>query len=136
MFNDLPSRIAGKTNGSGVVTSSDVRVHLELVESLLNTVKEPRIRILSALSLFKLKMPWIYEIGIETLRLVDSDSNKSLKESAVENYNEYVLLALDNILRLNDFPSQTLGDMMKYQMLQEMMVSDMRLYLEDNVTKT
>ena len=72
MFNDLPSRIAGKTNGSGVVTSSDVRVHLELVESLLNTVKEPRIRILSALSLFKLKMPWIYEIGIETLRLVDS----------------------------------------------------------------
>jgi hypothetical protein len=81
MFEDLPSRIENRVDPD--FRRRKMRFHPMMMEELLHMGKEvnSRIPILMVLSIFKNEFPWIYEIGNETLKLLQS--KKSIKEKQI-----------------------------------------------------
>ena len=77
MFQDLPTRIdRNVSNNDG--NRKLRKLHPMFIEEILHSSKDESIGFIMVLSLFKNEMPWIYEIGIETLRNIKA--SKSLKD--------------------------------------------------------
>ena len=73
MFDDLPSRIERRVDPE--FRRRKMRFHPMMMEELLHMSKEgidPHIPILMVLSFYKNDFPWIYEIGSETLKLLQT----------------------------------------------------------------
>lgn len=85
MFEDLPSRIENRV-------APDFRrkrnFHPMMMEELLHMGKgaNSHIPILMALSIYKNDFPWIYEIGNETLKLIQTKKSQKEKENAVREF--------------------------------------------------
>jgi hypothetical protein len=80
MFEDLPSRIEKGVDPE--FRRRKIKFHPMMIEDLLHRGKEinPHIAILITLSFFKNDFPWIYDIGNETLKLVQSKGSIKEKE--------------------------------------------------------
>ncbi|MBI3583770.1 MAG: toll/interleukin-1 receptor domain-containing protein [Nitrospinae bacterium] len=96
MFEDLPSRIERRVDPE--FGRRKMRFYPMMMEELLHMGKgvNSHIPILMALSIFKNDLPWIYEIGNETLKLIRSKNRffrnkvevKKLSLIKFRNYNE------------------------------------------------
>ncbi|MBI5748365.1 MAG: TIR domain-containing protein [Nitrospinae bacterium] len=86
MFEDLPSRIERRVDPE--FRRRKMRFHPMMMEELLHMGKgvNSHIPILMALSIFKNDLPWIYEIGNETLKLIRSKKSPEEKENAVREF--------------------------------------------------
>jgi hypothetical protein len=87
MFEDLPSKIESRVDPE---VKKRRRFHPMMIEELLHIGKEvkPHISILMALSIFRNDFPWIYEVGNETLKLVQLKKSPKEKEMAVRDFFE------------------------------------------------
>jgi hypothetical protein len=87
MFEDLPSKIESRVDPD---FKKRRRFHPMMIEELLHMGKEVKshIPILMALSLFRNDFPWIYEMGNETLKLVQLKKSPKEKEMAVRDFLE------------------------------------------------
>lgn len=88
MFEDLPSRIENRVDPE--FKRRRMRFHPMMMEELLHFGKgvNSHIPILMALSIFKNEFPWIYEIGNETLKLLQSKKTPKEKQMAVREFLE------------------------------------------------
>lgn len=87
MFEDLPSKIESRVDPD---FRKKRRFHPMMIEELLHMGKEVKshITILMALSIFRNDFPWIYEMGNETLKLVQLKKSPKEKEMAVRDFLE------------------------------------------------
>ena len=84
MFQDLPSRIESRIDPEyRDGKRRKRRIHPMMVEELIRMTPNPYIGMLIALGLVKDKMPWLYELGTETLKVIKSDTSLKEKEKAV-----------------------------------------------------
>jgi len=89
MFEDLPSRIESRIDPD---IRRRKRFHPMMMEELLHIGigkgANSHIPILMALSIFKNDFPWVYEIGNETLKLIQTKKSPKEKETAVREFLE------------------------------------------------
>lgn len=93
MFQDLPSRIEKNIN-TDYRERKRRRLHPELIEEIFHISKDPKIGIVLGLGLLKDKFPWIYDIGMDTLNIMDSNINpdeKLIKFEQLERIIEFSL---------------------------------------------
>ena len=88
MFEDLPSRIESRVDPE--FRRRKMRFHPMMMEEMMHMGKDvnSHIPILMVLSIFKNEFPWIYEIGNETLKLIQSKKTIKEKEIAVREFLE------------------------------------------------
>jgi hypothetical protein len=88
MFADLPSRIESRVDPD--FRRKKIRFHPMLMEELFHMDKEvgSHIPILMMLSVFKNEFPWIYELGSETLKILQAKRSSKEKQIAVREFLE------------------------------------------------
>jgi hypothetical protein len=87
MFEDLPSRIENRVDPE---FRKRRKIHPAMIEELLHFTKgaNSHFPILMALSIFKNDFPWIYELGNETIKILQTRKSNKEKESAVRDFLE------------------------------------------------
>jgi len=94
MFQDLPSRIENNVR----IDNRDKKrrkFHPMMIDELCHIPKNPLAGILIALSLFKeTSMPWIYDIGIETIKNIKQKKTKSEKVQEIQEFEELIHMTM------------------------------------------
>lgn len=90
MFQDLPSRIENNIR-IDYRDRKRRKFHPMMIEELCHMSVNPNAGILMALSLFKdTSMPWIYDIGIETIRNIKQKKTKIEKTKELQDFEEII----------------------------------------------
>ncbi len=89
MFQDLPSRIESNMNPE-LVNRKRHRVHPMMIEEMMHMSNNRYIGIIMALSLFREPMPWLYEMGMETVKTIRTGKSKAEKKRAFSEFQEIV----------------------------------------------
>ena len=89
MFQDLPSRIKKRVDADNRDRIKR-RIHPMMIEELIHMRANRTVGMLMALSLIRDKLPWLYEIGNETIKIIRSDVTKKEKMRAVNEFEEIV----------------------------------------------
>ena len=88
MFQDLPSRIDQRIDPE--MRLRKPRMHPMMIEEMMHFTGRKsgnfRIGFLMVLSLFNQDFPWIYELGKETLNILESRKSKEEKEKAIDEF--------------------------------------------------
>lgn len=94
MFQDLPSRIEGNVR----VDYNDRRKrrlsHM-VIDDLIH-MNKPNIGIMAALSLMRESLPWIYDLGMETIKIIQSAKTKKEKRTAFLQFEEAITISTDH----------------------------------------
>ncbi len=94
MFQDLPSRIDRNllNNGSRRLR----KLHPMMLDEMMHMTKDQNIGFLMALSIFRNDMPWIYDLGVETLRKIRESKTMKDKEVAVMDFERVLEVSMHN----------------------------------------
>lgn len=125
MFQDLPSRIENRFDPE-LRDRKRRRFHPMMVDELIHMSPNPYIGMLMALSLIKDKMPWLYEIGTETIRKLRSDISIKEKEKAVMEFDEMVEMTSHNPMMEEFFMMNSKDDYMLFRELPRMLRKNMQ----------
>ncbi len=87
MFQDLPDRIESNLRPD---KRRKRRFHPMMIEELIEMSRNKSIGIIMALSLFKDSMPWLYDIGVETIKTIKTAKTKEAKRKALFEFQEII----------------------------------------------
>ena len=90
MFQDLPSRIENRIDPEFRDRKRKRRFHPIMIEKLIHMTPNPIVGMFMALGLVRDKMPWLYELGTDTIKTLKSDISMKKKEIAVMEFEEMV----------------------------------------------
>jgi len=124
MFQDLPSRIDNRISPE-FSDRKRRRFHPMMVDELMHMSPNPYIGMLLALSLIKDKMPWLYEIGTETIRTIRSDISMKEKDMAIMEFDEMVEMISHNPMMEEFFMVNSKEDHMLFRELPRMLRKNM-----------
>lgn len=131
MFQDLPSRIENRIDPEFRDRKRRRRFHPSMVEEMMHMTPNPAIGMLMALGLVKDKMPWLYDLGTETIRTIKSDISKKEKERAVFEFEEMVEMTSRHPMMEELFMTNSKEDYMLFRELPRMLRKNMhRLLME------
>ena len=94
MFQDLPSRIDRNLLDNGHKRSR--KLHPMMLDEMMHMTKDQNVGFLMVLSLFRNDMPWIYDLGVETLRKIRESKNMKDKEVAIIDFERVLDISLHN----------------------------------------
>ncbi|GGX49815.1 toll/interleukin-1 receptor domain-containing protein [Undibacterium squillarum] len=94
MFQDLPSRIERASPLEG--RRRRRRVHPGMFEEMILFSKDPKIGVKMALSLYREKMPWIYDEGIQLLGKLDASKTPSNTKRLLHDFEELLMRSTRN----------------------------------------
>lgn len=89
MFQDLPSRIERANLPEGHRRKR--RFQPVMIEAMLHLSKNPKIGLKIALSLYREKMPWVYDEGIVLLRKLDASKNSLTNKRVMHEFEELLM---------------------------------------------
>lgn len=92
MFQDLPSRITNNMHPENKNRKKG-RFHPMMVGEMLHMSENLKVGILVTLGMTREVMPWLYDVGFETLRKIDSDCNCEEKELALFEFQDVITLS-------------------------------------------
>jgi hypothetical protein len=94
MFQDLPSRIERANPSEG--RRRKRRFHPGIFEELMHFSKDPKIGVKMALSLYRERMPWIYDEGIQLLSRLESSKTTSTTKRLLQDFEEMLMRSTRN----------------------------------------
>ncbi len=94
MFQDLPARI--DRNMQVDYRERKRRLSPLMIEELVHLHKNRYAGIMIALSIFKETMPWIYEIGMETMKTIRNSKSEEEKIKAFSDFKDIIYLSNNN----------------------------------------
>ena len=94
MFQDLPSRIERATPPEG--RRRKRRFHPGMVEEMIHFSKDSKIGIKMALSVYREKMPWIYDEGILLLSKLEASKAPSTTKRLLHDFEELLMRSTRN----------------------------------------
>jgi hypothetical protein len=94
MFQDLPSRIDRNLLDNGSKRSR--KLHPMMLEEMMHITKDQNVGFLMVLSIFRNDMPWIYDLGVETLRKLRESKNMKDKEVAIIDFERVLDMSVHN----------------------------------------
>ncbi len=86
MFQDLPDRIENNLRPN----KRKRKFHPMMIDELIHMSKNKTIGIMMVLSLFKDTMPWLYDIGVETIKTIKTAKTKEEKRMALSEFQEII----------------------------------------------
>jgi len=95
MFQDLPSRIERNINNNGSSKRSR-KFHPMMLDEMMHMTKDENLGFLMALSVFKNDLPWIYDIGVETIKKIKEAKTTKEKEIAVMDFERILQISIHN----------------------------------------
>jgi hypothetical protein len=95
MFQDLPSRIDRNVN-QNLFSKKFRKFHPMMFEEMLHISKDGHIAFLMILSLFRNEMPWIYDIGQETLKKIKESKSIKEKDMAIMDFERVLEISMHN----------------------------------------
>lgn len=120
MFQDLPSRIENNVK-SNPSRKRSRRIHPGMIDELIHTSRDGSVGIMMALSLMKESMPWIYDIGMETIRTLKSAASRDEKEQAIADLQEVIDMSMHHPV-MREFYVDSKDDYMLFQELPMMLM--------------
>lgn len=131
MFEDLPSRIENRVDPE--FRRRRIRFHPMMFEELMHVSKSnnSQIPILMALSIFRNDFPWIYEIGSETLKTLQSKKTFDEKQCIVREFLEIFELIFRHPM-MREMTMQSKESHMIYRETQHIL----EMYFEKYITET
>lgn len=116
MFQDLPSRIENNVR-IDYRDRKRRKFHPMMIDEFCHMTKNPNAGILMALSLFKeTNMPWIYDLGIETIRNIKQKKTKNEKLKELHDFEEIIQIMFQHPM-MREFNMDSKED---YMMFSEM----------------
>jgi hypothetical protein len=132
MFKDLPSRIESNINPE-FRGRKKRRFHPMMVEEMMHMSKNNKVGILVGLSMLREGMPWLYDIGIETIRKIDSDCSAKEKEHSFLEFRELIKMTSRGPMMHEFMEFNSEEDIMMYEELPRMLMREMERYMERNI---
>ncbi len=101
-----------------------------MMEEIMHIFKNNKVGILFGLGMLRDVMPWLYDVGIETLRRIDSNCSIKEKEKAFYEFRELTKMTYMHpmIREVMDFDSK--DDFMMYEELTHMLMREIERYME------
>ncbi len=129
MFKDLPSRIEGNMHPE-FRNRKKRRFHPMMVEEMMHMSKNNKVGILVGLGMLRDVMPWMYDVGIETLRKIDSNCGIKEKEQSFQEFREIMEMTSRHPMmrEMMDFDSK--DDFMMYEEIPRMLMHAMERYFD------
>jgi hypothetical protein len=127
MFQDLPSRIENNINPESR-NRKRRRFHPMMLEEMMHMSKNRYIGIMMALSFFKESMPWLYEIGMDTIRTVKDGKTKAEKKRAFIEFQEIVEMSTQHPM-MRDFFMDSKEDYMLFKELPMMLIKNIDMIM-------
>lgn len=94
MFQDLPSRIERASPAD--VRRRKRRFHPAMLEEMMHFSKNPKFGLKMALSLYREKMPWIYDEGIVLLSKLEASKTPLTTKRVLQEFEELLMLSTRN----------------------------------------
>ena len=132
MFKDLPSRIESNMHPE-YRNRKKRRFHPMMMEEMMHMSKNSKVGILVGLGMLRDVMPWLYDMGIETLRVIDSNCSTKEKDQSFREFRELMKMTSMGspmMHELMDFNSK--DDFMMYEEFPRMIMHEMERYMERN----
>lgn len=124
MFQDLPSRIEQNVS----LDYRDRRrrkFHPMMIEELMHMGKDPKIGLMIGLSMLREKMPWIYDVGMDTIKVLESDLPEEEKMSHYERFEHVVEYSTGHPI-MREFMGETKEEYMLYREMPRMIMKNFR----------
>lgn len=105
MFQDLPFRIDRRLDPHRSMRNRIRTSHLKLMDEIFHLgtkVEDPFLPFLMMISIFKDQAPWLYEVGVETYRVLKTSKTKAEKEKSILSF-QRCLEMMDHPLMLEVF---------------------------------
>lgn len=91
MFQDLPSRIERANPPEGKRRRR--RFHPGMLEEMMHFAKKPKIGLKMALSLYREKMPWVYDEGVALLNRLEASKTPSTTKRVLNEFEELLMIS-------------------------------------------
>lgn len=127
MFQDLPSRIENNINPESR-NRKRRRFHPMMLEEMMHMSKNRYIGIMMALSFFKEPMPWLYEIGMDTIRTVKDGKTKAEKKRAFMEFQEIVEMSTHHPM-MREYFMDSKEDYMLFKELPMMLIKNIDMIM-------
>ncbi len=114
MFQDLPSRIERTSSLEG--RKRKRRLHPAMIDEIIHITKNPKIGIRMALSLYRERMPWIYDEGIILLNKLETSKVSSTNSRIFKEFEELLMVSTRNPL-IEEFISEDKDDFVLFMEL-------------------
>ncbi len=132
MFKDLPSRIEGNMHPE-FRSKKRRRFHPMMMEEMMHMSKNSKAGILVGLGMLRDIMPWVYDVGIETLRKIDSKCSMKEKEQSLSEFREVIKMTSGNSIMHEFMDFNFKDDFMMYEEFPHMIMREMERYMERNL---
>ena len=130
MFKDLPSRIEGNMHPE-FRSRKKRRFHPMMMEEMMHMSKNSKVGILVGLSMLRDGMPWLYDMGIETLRVIDSNCSAKEKDQSFREFRELMKMTSMGSPMMHEFMDfNSIDDFMMYEEIPHMLMRKMERYME------
>ena len=94
MFQDLPSRI--DRNISHDFNRKSRKLHPGMLNEMMHFAKDESIGFIMVLSMFRNDLPWIYDVGMETLKNIKTTKSLKEKETLIMDFERMVEMSIRN----------------------------------------
>lgn len=92
MFQDLPSRI--ERSNPGEKRRRKRRMHPGMLEEMIHSSKDPKVGLFIALSLYRDKMPWIYDGGIALVNKIDASKSEASTDKYIRELEALLMISI------------------------------------------
>lgn len=117
MFQDLPSRIESRIDPEFRDKKRRKRIHPMMIDELIHMSPNASVGMLIALGLIRDKIPWLYELGTDTIRTIKSDAPSKEKEKALIQFEEMIEMTIHHPMIEEFFMSDSKEDYIMYHEL-------------------
>jgi len=130
MFKDLPARIEGNIQPE-YIKRKKRRFHPMMIHDLMHSSKDPKLGILIGLGMLRDGMPWLYDVGVDALRTIDSEADTKKKLHAAHEFQDLLKMSTRHPIMHEFMDSKE--DFMLFEELPRMLSMQMERYLERRV---
>ena len=134
MFKDLPARIESNTHPQ-FRKNKKFRIHPRIVDEMMHMSRNKKTGVLLGLSIMREAMPWVYDVGIEALRKIDSKCSMKEKEKAYFEFAEVMKMTTRHPMMRDFHDIDSKEDFMMYEEMPRMIMRAMERYMESKRTR-
>ena len=130
MFQDLPMRIENNVRRDKRI-SRKRRFHPMMIEELVHMSRNRTVGIMIALSLFKDSIPWMYDMGMETIKNIKAAKTKDAKRKALSEFEEMIEISMHHPMMREVFIDSEEDHMLYREMPRMLMKNIHRLLIDE-----
>ena len=133
MFKDLPSRIEGNYHPE-YINRKKRKFHPMMIDEMMHSSKGGKVGIIMGLGMLRDIIPWVYDMGMDTLRVIDSSAAAKTKHIAIQEFDELLEISTRHPMMREMLSSKE--DFMLLEELPHMLGRQMERYFEMKVKNT